>query len=211
MKKKITIAVSIIAVVIALLAVLYFTGVFSGSKSNNSPELATAPVSVESTAENSTTPENHTAEELKAEVPVEEVKSEVAEAEVLAKLSDNKAEVAAVPASVKAVESAETASSLEAQQPVDQQSAAQESEHKPEPQPQQTSGAAMYNGHPVRAVNSVSELGSPQKPFETVMVNGEPYMWNGSNWGKRSTEKAQNLYSEIHLENGQWSGEHVGF
>lgn len=90
------------------------------------------------------------------------------------------------------------------QQPAEQTTT--EPEQKPEAKPQSSGGTAMYNGHPVRAVNSVSELGTAQKPFETVMVNGIPYKWNGSIWGKVDTSVPENQYTDI----GEWSGEHVG-
>ena len=68
-------------------------------------------------------------------------------------------------------------------------------------------GTATWNGATVRAVNSVSELGSPQKPFETVMVNGVPYSWDGSMWFKVDTSTPPNDYTEI----GEWDGTYVGY
>ena len=42
----------------------------------------------------------------------------------------------------------------------------------------------MFNGSPVRAFNSVSELNGlqPIKAFETVMVGNTPYGWDGMEW-----------------------------
>ena len=202
MKKKITIAVSIIAVVIALLAVLYFTGVFSGSKSNNSPELATAPVSVESTAENSTTPENHTAEELKAEVPVEEVKSETVETEVSENALDDSAKVTEVPTPIETAEPAEMEAAVEEapkQEPVLANATSSSDE-----------GTTILNGGPVRVVSSMVGQ-TPQKPFETVVCNGVPYSWDGHEWFDATA-----LYDDVYPPNhyvdiGEWTGEHVGF
>ena len=81
-------------------------------------------------------------------------------------------------------------------------------------EPQQTSGGssgtAIVNGRSVRAFNSVSDLNgvSPQKPFETVSVNGVPYKWTGSKWADASQNYADtpNDYTEI----GGLSGIQVG-
>ena len=50
--------------------------------------------------------------------------------------------------------------------------------------PSGTAGTAMFNGSPVRAFNSVSELNGlqPIKTFETVMIGGTPYRWDGMEW-----------------------------
>ena len=84
------------------------------------------------------------------------------------------------------------------------------------PQPQQTSGGssgtATLNGHSVRVVNSISGL-SPQKPFETVMCNGVPYSWDGSQWYNASAQyddvTPPNHYSVIDTSDPTWR-EQVG-
>ena len=71
-------------------------------------------------------------------------------------------------------------------------------------------GTATVNGRSVRAFNSVSDLNglTPQKPFETVSVNGVPYKWTGSMWADASQNYADtpNDYTEI----GGLSGIKVG-
>lgn len=96
-------------------------------------------------------------------------------------------------------------------EPVEQtttQQPAEQTEQKPQPQ-QSSGGTAMYNGRPVRSVSSVSELGTAKKPFETVMVNGVPYRWTGSEWGKLSTERTPNQSTIIDTSDPSWT-EQVG-
>ena len=50
--------------------------------------------------------------------------------------------------------------------------------------PSGTAGTATINGSTVRAFNDVSELNGlqPIKAFESVMVGGVPYKWDGVEW-----------------------------
>lgn len=77
-----------------------------------------------------------------------------------------------------------------AQQPVENNENTEQPTTQPEQKPQVTAingtaGTADFNGSPARAFNDVSELNGlkPIKPFETVMINGTPYGWTGSEWG----------------------------
>lgn len=202
-KKTGTIVLYIVLALVLIFAVLYFCGVF-----DQKPE----PVEDEPVIEETQVPEEDTTEEEKEpqayvqdaitfdENGVADV-GDVVDDPNKGALDDKKP--TAEPVSDPKVDE-QPVEQTTTQQPVEQTTT--EPEQKPEAKPQSSGGTAMYDGVPVRTVNSVSELGSPKKPFETVLVDGVAYKWNGSQWGKLSTEKPKNLYTDI----GEWSGEHVG-
>ena len=199
--KTITVVLYIVLALVLIFAILYFAGIFDKKApvEDEPPVIEETQVPEEDTTEEEKEPQAYLQDAITFDENGVADVGDVHDDPNMGALDDKKptAEPVSDPPVTEPVEQTTT------QQPAEQ------TEQKPQPQ-QSSGGTAMYNGHPVRAVNSVSELGTPQKPFETVMVNGVAYKWDGSTWFKVSTEKAQNLYSEIHLENGQWSGEHVG-
>lgn len=194
-KKKIgTVVLFVVLALVLIFAVLYFCGVFDHK--------APAPVEDEPAVEEIQDAEN--AGENEETAPVVDIEDVIDDASEEA--ADDK-----TPAQEPEVEvTTQPEQQTTTQQPAEQTTT--QPEQKPDPQPQSSEGTATFNGATVRAVNSVNELGTAKKPFETVLVNGVPYKWDGSKWINASGNyaKSENEYSDIHLENGQWSGEHVG-
>ena len=189
-KKKIgTVVLFVVLALVLIFAVLYFCGVFDHK--------APAPVEDEPAVEEIQDAEN--AGENEETAPVVDIEDVIDDASEEAADDKTPAQEPEVEVTTQPDEQTTT------QQPVEQTTT--EPEQKPEAKPQSSGGTTTFMGRPVRTVNSVSELGSPQKPFETVLVNGVPYSWDGSSWFKKdTTNQIDSQYTDI----GEWSGEHVG-
>lgn len=118
---------------------------------------------------------------------------------------------------IKAQHEAEQAKTQETTTPPEETQPATPPAQEPSTPPSQpsgpsgTAGTATFNNSPVRAFNSVSELNGlqPIKPFETVMVNGVPYRWTGSEWGDASATTTVGGGS-LTIVGGDLSGHQVG-
>ena len=203
--KTITVVLYIVLALVLIFAILYFAGVFDKK----------APVEDEPVIEETQEPEEDTTEEEKE--PQAYLQDAITfDEDGVANVGDvhddpNKGALddkkpTAEPVSDPKVDE-QPVEQTTTQQPVEQTTT--EPEQKPEAKPQSSGGTAMYNGAPVRSVNSVSELGSPKKPFENVMVNGEIYSWDGSSWFKKDTSTPANQSTIIDTSDPSWT-EQVG-
>ena len=203
--KTITVVLYIVLALFLIFAVLYFCGVFDPK-----PE----PVEDEPVIEETQVPEEDTTEEEKEpqayvsdaitfdENGVADV-GDVHDDPNMGALDDKKP--TAEPVSDPKVDE-QPVEQTTTQQPAEQTTT--EPEQKPEAKPQSSGGTTMYEGVPVRVVDSLNGL-TPNKPFETVMVNGVAYGWDGSQWFKKPTEKTPNQSTIIDTSDPSWT-EQVG-